>query len=120
MAIYLGGFADTEVKYPVLKNEGDGHWDGFEVNEILAEEIKTLDIIVAAYNVESYSGDAFVLYRKDGKLYEVNDSHCSCYGLGNWEPDETTKEALLLRFSDYPYGVFDVYKNELKSIIEAL
>ena len=36
-----------------------------------------------------------MLFRKDGKLYEVNGSHCSCYALeGQWEPEETTVEAL--------------------------
>ena len=65
-----------------------------------------------------YSGYAFVLFRKDAKLYEVNDYHCSCYGLRDWDPEETTKEALLLRDDDY--GVWEVFGDELKEIIRKL
>ena|SRR5690554_3939768 len=53
------------------------------------------NILFATYSYENYYGDAFVLCEKDGKLYEVHGSHCSCYGLeGQWEPEETTLEAL--------------------------
>lgn len=38
------------------------------------------EMIAAIYNYEDYSGYAFVLYKKDGKFYEVNSSHCSCNG----------------------------------------
>lgn len=39
-----------------------------------------------------------VAYRLDGKLYEVNGGHCSCYGLeGQWEPAETSVAALKMR-----------------------
>lgn len=56
------------------------------------------DVLLAAYTYEDYSGDAFVLFRKDGILFEVNGGHCSCYGLeGQWEPEETTTECLLKR-----------------------
>lgn len=53
------------------------------------------EILFASYGGGSYEGDAFVLYRKDGKLYEVSGSHCSCYGLeGQWGPEETYIAAL--------------------------
>lgn len=52
-------------------------------------------VLLAAYSYECYEGSAFVLFIKDDKLYEVHGSHCSCYGLeGQWEPEETTFEAL--------------------------
>lgn len=64
-------------------------------------------VIVASYTFEDYMGDAFVLFERGGKLFEVNGGHCSCYGLsqssysGNnrtqWEPEETSFEALLQR-----------------------
>ncbi|WP_449600335.1 hypothetical protein [Paenibacillus sp. Marseille-Q9583] len=56
-----------------------------------------IEVILASYTNENYEGEAFVLFRRksDGKLYEVNGSHCSCYGLeGQWNPEETTVEAL--------------------------
>lgn len=53
-----------------------------------------INILFASYGEDNYSGNAFVLFEKDGKLYEVNGSHCSCYGLeGQFEPEETTLEA---------------------------
>ena len=56
-------------------------------------------VIAAVYHQESYEGDAMIVYRKEGKLYEVHDSHCSCNGLDNWNPEETTYEALSDRLS---------------------
>lgn len=84
----------------------------FDIPEKEKVEIRKLNIIYAHYN-GGYSGEAFVLFKKDGKLYEVNASHCSCHGLKDWEPEETTKEALLKRtwINDLPH---------LKSIIETL
>jgi hypothetical protein len=90
----------------------------FDVSEEKKEYIKNLDIVCAAYDQESYSGDAFILFREDGKLYEVNDSHCSCYGLQYFDPEETTKEALMLRGDSY--GAFGQYSEELKNIIKDL
>lgn len=56
------------------------------------------NILFASYGTDNYSGEAFVLFEQDGKLYEVNGSHCSCYGLeGQFEPQETAIEALKLR-----------------------
>lgn len=56
------------------------------------------DIIYAEYDTPDYEGYAFVLFMRDGKLYEVHGSHCSCYGLeGQWEPEETSWEAIAMR-----------------------
>lgn len=55
-------------------------------------------ILFASYGGGSYEGDAFVLYKKGKKLYEVNGSHCSCYGLeGQWKPEETSWASLVMR-----------------------
>ena len=66
-----------------------------------AVEISDLDgveILFAFYKNEDYLGNAFVLFQRDGKLYEVNGSHCSCFGLeGQWDPEETFVEAILMR-----------------------
>ena len=54
------------------------------------------DILFADYHTPPYEGYAFVLFKKDGKLYEVNGSHCSCHGLSEesysggptqWQPE---------------------------------
>ena len=73
------------------------------------DQAKEIDIIAAFYRYEDYSGYAFVVYRdkRDGKVYEVNGSHCSCYGLeGQWEPEEVVVEELLNRPS-YGSGIPD-------------
>jgi hypothetical protein len=74
---------------------------------IPANMLEGIDILVGQYDTPSYEGYAFVLFERDGKLYEVNGSHCSCYGLGSssisnegntqWDPEPTTLEVLRLR-----------------------
>jgi hypothetical protein len=89
-----------------------GHWkDKQDVIYEFGIDPKELDearIHIAWYGQGDYDGSAFVLYTKDGQLYECHGSHCSCYGLeGQWSPEETTVEALNHRltqghwFSDY-------------------
>ncbi len=63
------------------------------------------EVLLAYYSYEDYSGEAFVLLSKEGKLYEVNGGHCSCYGLeGQWDPEETTVEALTYRLDNGRLG----------------
>jgi hypothetical protein len=58
-------------------------------------ELKNVKIIVACYEQPSYEGYAFVLFKQGRKYYEVNGSHCSCYGLeGQWTPEETSLEEI--------------------------
>lgn len=53
------------------------------------------EILFASYGGASYEGDASVVFRRDGKLFEAHGSHCSCNGLeGMWSPEETTIAAL--------------------------
>lgn len=72
------------------------------------------EVLVASYTYEDYSGDAYVLFKRDGKLWEVHGGHCSCYGLSEsdycgdsttqWEPEETTREAIMLRLDKGTWG----------------
>lgn len=72
----------------------------FEISE---QDLEGCRILFAAYENESYEGYAMVIFSKDGKLYEVNGSHCSWYGLeGQWQPEETSLDALKMR--NYSYG----------------
>lgn len=65
---------------------------------ISSEQLEGVEILYASYECPPYEGYAHVIFRKDGKLYEVNGSHCSCYGLEDqWKPEETTVNALLFR-----------------------
>lgn len=81
------------------------------------KDMEGVKILLAWYGYGDYDGSAFVLFEHDGKLYEVNGSHSSCYGLEDqWEPEETSVEALRHRIekgllgksSYYDDGVFDV------------
>lgn len=73
------------------------------------------EVLLASYTYEDYSGDAFVLFRKSDKLYEVNGGHCSCYGLeGQWEPEETNVEALRHRLDNGYFGTYQNWKEENK------
>lgn len=56
---------------------------------------------LAWYGYVSYCGASLVVFEKNGKLYEVNGSHCSCNGLeGQWQPEETDWAALKHRAAD--------------------
>lgn len=85
-----------------------------------------IHILFAWYDYRGYNGEAFVLFEQDGKLFEVNGGHCSCYGLeGQWSPEETTLEALAFRLKEghaYSWGEWrpelllflDIQKEETK------
>ena len=93
-----------------------------------------INILVAYYSYENYSGNAFVLYELDNKLFEVNGSHCSCNQLeGQWSPEETTIEAVQHRIDNGLLGVdeewnpdtntyekVDRFKSQLEKMIHDL
>lgn len=76
------------------------YFDDFRSKEDLEREFEVkldadVNILFAAYRYEDYYGSAYAIFEKDGKIYDVVGSHCSCYGLeGQWEPNETTAEAI--------------------------
>lgn len=62
------------------------------------------EVVIAYKSVGSWGcdSDAFVVFRRDGVLYEVNGSHCSCYGFeGQWEPEEVTDVEAICQRADY-------------------
>ncbi len=84
-----------------------------------------IDVLLASYGTDNYCGDAFVLFRKDDKLFEVNAGHCSCYGVEDqWSPEETTVASLRKRLNEGTLGSDDytdnVFKDELKAILDAM
>lgn len=88
-------------------------------------DVQESEILLATYIQPSYEGYAFVLFARDGKLYEVNASHCSCYGLeGKWRPEETSSVALRARMADGELGRdrYDeggVFADELRAVLDA-
>ena len=100
---------------------------GFTDNEDLARQfgiaesdLDGYNVLIAVYDTPAYEGYAFVLMEKDGQLYEVNGSHCSCYGLeGQWDIEETCEEALKIRQdSEYKYGAFAEASDMLTSLFK--
>lgn len=94
--------------------------DILEQYSIDAKELEGATIHLAWYGYGSYCGSSFVIFEKDGKLFEVNASHCSCNGLeGKWDPEETTWEALKIRdINQYDDG--DVGEKEAEEALKAL
>lgn len=79
------------------------------------ERYKDINILFASYEQANYSGDAWVLYEKDGKLFEVNGSHCSCYGLeGQWREEEVLLKELENRLLYGSFGEDDWSDNNFK------
>lgn len=101
----------------------EGMLSDFGIDEAM---LAGAEILLASYSYENYEGEAFVLFKRDGKLFEVHGNHCSCYGLSEqdysgsttsqWDPEETSVEALRKRFVDYPRFTFP----ELLAVLEAL
>jgi len=93
--------------------------DVFNEFMVADSEREGIDILFAWYDCPPYEGHAFVLFRKDGKLYEVNGSHCSCFGLeGQWEPEEVTVESIKLRCKEGRVGWG--YERDLEELIDSL
>lgn len=77
------------------------------------QQWKDLNILFASYGQNNCSGDAFVLFEKNGELFEVNGGHCSCYGLeGQFTPEATTLEALAHRLTAGNMGTDSYSDNE--------
>lgn len=77
----------------------------FQGNEPTADCLRDGDVLLVAVNSqEDYCGYAWVLFERDGKLFEVHGSHCSCHGFeGQWKPEETTFQALRDRVTNGGY-----------------
>lgn len=88
-----------------------------------------LMILFASYDNGSYSGAAFVLVMRDGLLFEVNGSHCSCHGLEDqWDEEETDVASLRHRMQNGSLGWSDHWdydkgrsekRDEFASILES-
>jgi len=95
-------------------------FDGYSPSDKVARE--KVNILFASYGDENYSGSAFVLFEKDGQLFEVNGGHCSCYGLeGQWEPEKVVLAELENRLTKGSFGT-DTYSGnpfaeELKTFL---
>lgn len=126
--IYLNDWADGTA-VDVFTNFDGTRWSAYREDDAIPvqdkPEYRGIEILLASYSYENYSADAFVLFRKGGKLFEVNGGHCSCYGLeGQWEPEETTVAALKHRLSEGGMGrdsyCGNEYADELLALLDSL
>lgn len=104
--------------------EGQSDKEIMEQFKAEPDQMKGVTILYAYYTYEDYSGDATVIFLKDGRLFEVHDSHCSCYGLGEggWNPEETTVENFIhyINRGAQPMGVdYQMVVDLLKELTEA-
>lgn len=75
--VFLNNFSSLEE----IIREFEAEWDKEKIEELKNTKYKNINFLFASYGTDNYSGDAYVLFEKEGKLYEVTGSHCSCYGL---------------------------------------
>ncbi len=84
------------------------------------KEYNDINVLLAFYEYANYEGWAFVLFERNDVLYEVNGSHCSCYGLEDqWNPEETSVEALRHRMvkGNLGSGYYGNFAGELQKIL---
>ena len=96
--------------FDIFKNIEDVHeqWIG-------SQDVKDEEVLFAVYSYEDYSGSAFLIYKRDNVLFEVHDAHCSCFGLENWVPEETSWAALAMRsYEEYGKEANDYFQALVK------
>ena len=102
---------------------GAPRWHGLTGRKALEHDFNTklpsgIKILFAWYSQEEYEGNAFVLFRHGGKLYEVSGGHCSCYGLEDqWIPVETNVQVLHMRQF---YGMDEETRGALDTLLARL
>lgn len=93
---------------PVFLNDWGNAEDVMRDFEV-AWGVSSIKILFASYGYVEWDGLAWVLFEQGGKLFEVNGSHCSCYGLeGQWKPEEITLEELVFRMERGTFGESDL------------
>lgn len=96
---YHGGWSNAEEMLDDFREE--------------ASALKGAKVLYALREYGDYDGSCFVLFKRDGKLYDVNGSHCSCYGLEEqWSPEETSVEALYRYNPSIAEMIFGPAKNK--------
>jgi len=97
-------------------------WEGYDKPALCCafnlpeEALDDIQILLAAYEYECYNGQAFVLFLKEGQLFEVFGGHCSCYGLeGQFDPEKVILSELENRLKKGSFGDDDYSDNVFKT-----
>jgi hypothetical protein len=97
--------------------------------QISRRVILKFNILVWSYKLGNYEGEAVLILqeKESGGLYEVNASHCSCFGLeGQFDLEPTSIEELDFRIrnnSDYGLEKDEFehsFRNRLIAVLEEL
>jgi len=84
--------------------------------EFAMDEPEPDQVLLADYSYESYSGEAYVVYRKGEDYFVVTGGHCSCHGLeSSWKPVIYESKELLL--GCLKIENFDYYNSDLKGAV---
>lgn len=78
--------------------------------EVEASQLEGIQILIAYQSTGSWGCDSssFFLFQKEGKLFEVHGSHCSCYGFeGQWKPEESSIAYLKSKQFGFSCGGYD-------------
>ena len=89
----FSGMSEKEIKEKIAQD--------FDIAE---EHLRDAEIMIAYMSEGSWGcdSDAFIVFRKDGVLYEAHGSHCSCFGFeGQWEPGPIESIEAVLKRSDW-------------------
>ncbi len=93
-------------------------WQGLGVDGLCRQfalpkgSLDHIELLLASYSRDPLGGEAFVLFRNQGRLYEVNASHDSGSDMaGQWEPEETLLAALRHRLVKGRLGVDEQGEN---------
>lgn len=73
-------------------------------------------LLFAGYIYEDYAGDAIVVGydHEEKKFFEVNGSHCSCYGLEDqWDVEYYDNYELLVKVLEKRNGYFGSYLQQV-------
>ena len=72
----------------------------FQIDE---SRLNEYEILIAEHNNYDYEGDAYLLLKhRDGRLFEVHGSHCSCMGFEDqFEPELVEHQYLLSGHHEY-------------------
>lgn len=126
----LQGKAEEEIKKHLV-HEYSGKGSGFDYYEITEKDreeaqklLKNLKVVIAYESVGDYGccSSGFYILTDGEKYFQINGSHCSCYGFeGQLELEEMPLEYYQSeRFNFYGGGYDDEYEDHGKMIKEYL
>lgn len=82
--------------------------------QIGIEEVAVgMEVLIAHMQQYDYDGEAWILFRRNGELFEVHGSHCSCYGYEEqWKPEAASVKHLKDLVSMAPSRRYTILPND--------